>query len=80
MFVCCAEFLPLKLHFHAHFNVCAILIMWTCSSKVEVVMLAASVSFLSPAMLNQSRIRDSNKTSTCYKVIIQLEAFYSQSR
>ena len=39
--------------------------MWTCT--VEAMLLAASVSFLSPAMLNPNR----NKTSTCYKAIVQ---------
>ena len=51
-------------------------IMWACSSKFEAVLLAASVSFLSPAMLNPSRNSDKNKTSTCYKAIIQ---FWSHS-
>ena len=45
--------------------------MWACSSKVGPVLLAASVSFLSPAMLHQSRNCDRNKTSTHYKAIIQ---------
>ena len=47
------------------------LITWACSSKVEAVLLAASVTFLSPEMLNPSRNSDSNKTSTRYKAIIQ---------
>ena len=47
------------------------LIMWVCSSKVDAVLLAASVSFLSPAMLNPSRNSDRNKTNTRYKAIIQ---------
>ena len=46
-------------------------IMWACSRKVEAVLLAASVSFLSPAMLNPSRNSDRNETSTHYKAIIQ---------
>ena len=45
--------------------------MWVYSSKVEDVLLAASVSFLSPAMLNLSRNSDRNKISTRYKAIIQ---------
>ena len=55
--------------------------MWVCSRKVEAVLLAASVSFRSPAMLNPSRNSDKNKTpcrnsdknktSTRYKAIIQ---------
>ena len=44
--------------------------MWVCSCKVEAVLLAAFVSFLSPAMLNPSRNSDRNKTSACYKAII----------
>ena len=47
------------------------LIMWACPSKVEAVLLADSVSFLSSVMLNPSRNSDSNKTSTHYKAIIQ---------
>ena len=63
-----------KLHCYAHFNVCACTlvhskcVIWVCSSKVEAVWLAASVSFLSPAMYKSS---DRNKTSTRYKAIIQ---------
>ena len=82
LFVCCAfeaTFLPLKLHCHVHINVCTYvhahlcnlnvwLMMWVCSRKVEAVLLAASVSFLSPVMLNPSSNR--SKTST-YKAIIQ---------
>ena len=45
-------------------------IMWACSIKVEAVLLAASVSFFCPVMLNWSRNSDMNKTSTRYKVII----------
>ena len=45
--------------------------MWVCSSKVEAVLLASSVSFLRPELLNPSRNSDRNKTSTCYKAIIQ---------
>ena len=63
-----------KLHCHTHFNVCNVhlcnlkvwLIMWGCSVNVEAVLLATSVSFLCPAMLNPSRNSDRNKTSTCY--------------
>ena len=47
------------------------LIIWACSSKVKAVLLAASVSFLSPAMLNLTRNSNRNKTSTRYKAIIQ---------
>ena len=47
------------------------LIIWVCSSKVEDVLLAASISFLSLAMLNPSRNSNRNKTSTRYKAIIQ---------
>ena len=56
-----------------HFNVCkhlcnlnVWLIIWSCSRKVDAVLLAASVSFLSPA-----RNRNRNKTSIHYKAIIQ---------
>ena len=38
--------------------------MWACSRKVESVLLAASVSFLCPAMLNPFRNSDRNNTST----------------
>ena len=58
---------PTLMFAHAHSNVW--LIMWVCSSKGEDVLLAASVSFLSPAMLNSSRNRDRNKTRTGYKAI-----------
>ena len=72
-FVCStfnAKFLPSKLHCQVLFaNVW--LIMWACCRKVEAVLLAAFVSFLSPAMLNPSRNSDRNKTSTRYKAIIQ---------
>ena len=77
-FVCYAfkaKFLPSKLRCHVHFNVCACALLQ--SKRVvnnvgvfEVVLLAASVSFLCPAMLNPSRHSDRNKTSTCYKAII----------
>ena len=56
----------------AHVHLCNLnmwSIMWACSSKVEAVLLAASVSIHSPAMLNPSRNR--KKTSTRYKAIIQ---------
>ena len=74
-----AKFLLLKLRYNAHFNVCTCTmcnlnvrsIMSTCSGKVESVLLAGSVWFLCPAMLNSSRNSDRNKTSICYKVIIQ---------
>ena len=59
---------------HAHLlnlHVNMWLIMWECSRNVEAMLLAVSVSFLSPAMLNPSRNSDRNKTSTRYKAIIQ---------
>ena len=79
LFVYCAFECKFSLRSHAHFNVCACalvhsnvwLIMWACSGKVEAVLLAASASFLSPAMLNSSRNSDRNKISTHYKAIIQ---------
>ena len=45
--------------------------MLSCSRKVKAVLLAASALYLNPAMLNLSRNSDRNKTSTCYKAIIQ---------
>ena len=58
---------PTLMFAHLHSNVW--LIMWVCSSKVETVFLAASVSFLSSVMLNPSRNSDRNMTTTCYKAI-----------
>ena len=58
-----------------HVHLCSLItqsIMYASSGKVEAVLLAASVSFLSPAMLNPSRNSDRNKSSTHYKAIIQL--------
>ena len=46
-------------------------IMWACCRKVKAVLLAASVSFLSPAMLNPSRNSNRNKTGTRYKALSQ---------
>ena len=46
---------PTLLFAHAHLHS---LNMWVCSRNVEVVLLAASVSFLSPALLNPSRNND----------------------
>ena len=63
---------PTLMFAHAHlYNLNEWSIMWACSRKVEAVLLAASVSFLSPAMLNPSRNSNRNKTSTRYKAIIQ---------
>ena len=58
---------------HVHlYTLIAWLIIWASSSKLKaVLLLAASVSFLSPAMLNPSRNSDRNNTSTHYKAIIQ---------
>ena len=42
-----------------------------CSFAAHPVLLGASLSFLSPEMLNLHRNSDRNKTSTCYKAIIQ---------
>ena len=62
---------PTLMFAHAHScNLNVWSIMWACSIKVEAVLLAASVSFLCPAMLNGSRNSDMNKTSTRYKAII----------
>ena len=62
---------PTLMFAHAHScNLNVRSIMWACSIKVEAVLLAASVSFLCPAMLNPSRNSDRNKTSTRYKAII----------
>ena len=82
-FVCCAFESKFSLRSPAHFNVCACalvhsnvwLIMWACSGKVEAFLLAASASFLSPAMLNSSRNSDRNKISTHYKAIMQFWRF-----
>ena len=82
LFVCCAfeskfslrsfAAMPTLMFAHMHlYTVNMWLIKWTCSSKVEAVLLAASVSFLSPAMLNLSRNSDRNKTNTRYKAIFQ---------
>ena len=78
-FVCCTfeskfSFLnfavtPTLMFAHLHSNMW--LIMWACSSKVEAMFLAASVSFLSPMMLNPSRNSDRNKTSRLLLVIKQ---------
>ena len=72
-----------KFRCHAHFNVCAcafvqskhVVNMWPCSRKVEAMLLAAAISFLSPAMLNLSKNSDRNKTGTHYEVIIQFGGF-----
>ena len=64
--------MPTLMFAHVHLYTLNVwLIMWACSSKVEAVLLAASVSFLSPMMLNPSRNSDRNKTSTRYKALIQ---------
>ena len=44
--------------------------MWVCSMKVEAVLLAAFVLFLSPAVPNLDRNTDRNHTSSRYKAII----------
>ena len=78
----CSNFRLFAVPHHAHFNVCACALvhskrvvnnMCGCSSKVDVVLLTASVSFLSPVMLhvNPSRNSNRNKTSTRYKATIQ---------
>ena len=54
------------------------LTMWAYSSEVEPVLLAASVSFLSPVMLHPSKNCDRNKTGILNNPV--LESFYSQSR
>ena len=79
LFGCCefkAQFsfadMPTLMFVHAHWYTLNVwLIIWACSSKVEAVLLAASVLFLNPAMLNPSRNSDRNKTSIRYKAIIQ---------
>ena len=79
-FICCTfeatfrSFAAMPTLMFAHVHLCNLnvwSIMWVCSRKVEAVLLAAFVSFLSPAMLNPSRNSDRNKTSTHYKAIIQ---------
>ena len=68
-----AKFLPSKLGCHIHFDFALVHVVNNvdCSRKVESVLLAASVSFLCPAMLNPFRNSDRNKTSTRYNAIIQ---------
>ena len=82
LFVCCAieaKFLPFEALLTLPLYVVHVwLIMWTCSRKVEAVLLAAFVLFLSPAMPNLYRNTDRNNTSTRNNPV--LEAFYSQSR
>ena len=57
---------------YVHFyNLNVWLIMWACSRKVEAVLVAAFVLFLSPVMPNLDRNTDRNNTSTHYQVIIQ---------
>ena len=69
------KFLPSKLRCHAHFNVCTCALLQSKRMVNNVGVFqeseAASVSFLSPAMLNPSRNSDRNKTSTRYKAIIK---------
>ena len=63
---------PTLMFAHTHFcNSNVWLIMWVCSMKVEAVLLAAFVLFLSPAVPNLDRNTDRNHTSTRYKAIIQ---------
>ena len=82
-FVRCAfkpKFLLSKLRCHVQFNICTCALIQSkhvinnvgMFKKVEAVLLAASVSFLStPEMLNPSSNSNRNKTSTRYKAIIQ---------
>ena len=70
LFATYSKFLPSKLCCHTYFNVyaCAILQSKHVVNNMdifEVVLLAASVPFLTPAMLNLNRNSDKNKTSTC---------------
>ena len=59
--------MPTLMFVHAHFyNIKVWLIMWECSRKVEAVLLAVFVLFLSPAMFNLDRNTDRNNTSTSY--------------
>ena len=75
LFVCCAieaKFLPFEALLTLPLYVVHVwLIMWTCSRKVEAVLLAAFVLFLSPGTPNLDRNTDGNNTSTHYKAIIQ---------
>ena len=71
---------PTLMFAHVQFyNLHVWLIMWACSRKVEAVLLAAFILFLSPAMPNLDRNSDMNNTSTRYKAIIQLEANQGES-
>ena len=65
------EATPTLMFAHAHFcNPNMWLIMWVCSMKVEAVLLAAFVLFLSPAVPNLDRNTNRNHTSSRYKAII----------
>ena len=68
--------LKIQVHFY---NLHVRLIMWACSRKVEAVLLAAFILFLSPAMTNLDRNSDMNNTNTHYNNPV-LEVFYTQSR
>ena len=66
------RFEGLKLCCHAHFTVCTctllqskhvVNIMWACSRKVEAVLQAAFVLFLSPVIPNLDRNSNRNNTS-----------------
>ena len=76
-FVCCAfeakfEALLLSTLMFAHADLYNLNVWLNCGSRnVDAVLLPASVSFLSPVMLNPSRNSDRKKTSTRYKAIIQ---------
>ena len=51
------------LHVHAHlYNLNMWLILWTCSRKVEAVLLDASIPFLNHVMLNLCINSNRNKT------------------
>ena len=81
-FICCAfeskcslrsfAATPTLIFVHVHLYTLNVwLIMWVYSSEVESLLLAASISFLSPVMLSPSKNSNRNKTSTRYRAIIQ---------
>ena len=69
--LCSFASMPTLMLVHVHFDTLNVwLMIWICSSKVKAMLLAASVSFLSPEILNLNRNSNRNKTNTCYKAII----------
>ena len=64
--------MPFLICEHVYFyDLNAWLIMCVCSRKVEAVLLAVFVLFLSPTIHNLDRNSDRNNTSSCFKAILQ---------